>query len=350
MTMPAKDLKLNEEVLQFVKTQQISEYELVKFLTNWVAHPDDYTDFTSRVITNLSSLNIKLLNELQEKKRFHLVKALCLAVQFAFSSKQWEYMLGREDGAWYWNNHGLFFSSLHGFIPLLNELQWHISRLEQGFTGRIICLEGQSERTFLEVIHFATRYTHFDNHYFVYGGKGAHKNLVYFIRDKNDKGVRVDLAYDGDSNLNDQLPKLRKQVALTGVFRFQRDFESAFPSCLLAGAVTDYLQRYKDKSIFCTEDDVAAMLRESQPFVKLLEGRFGIDVNKVALGELLAIGLLDMGKTDGRVFHGAGPLTGTEISRFMRWVMDWPEDVSPEENETRPEIVFDVDEPQQKDG
>ena len=40
--------------------------------------------------------------------------------------------------------------------------------------------------------------------------------------------------------------------------------------------------------------------------------------------------------------HGAGLLTGTELSKFLRWVMGWPQDVSPSENDDG-DIMFDVD-------
>ena len=97
--MLEEELKLDEEISRFVKSSEISDSDLAGFLTDWAAHPDYYTEFTQRVISNLSALNIKLLNSLDEQKRFHLVKALCITVQVAFSMKQWEDMLGREDGA-----------------------------------------------------------------------------------------------------------------------------------------------------------------------------------------------------------------------------------------------------------
>src|SRR5258708_39844583 len=121
--MLEEDLTLDDEIARFIEQPEISDSELAEFLTKWAAHPDYHTDFTRQVISNLCSLNVKLLNRLDEKKRFHLVKALCITVQLALSMKQWEYMLGRDDGLWYWEHHGLFFSSLHGLIPPLNELQ-----------------------------------------------------------------------------------------------------------------------------------------------------------------------------------------------------------------------------------
>jgi hypothetical protein len=123
--MLEEELELNKAIAEFVKPPEIS-----------------YTDFTARVIKNLSVLNLKLLNKLGEGMLFHLLNALCLTTRIALDMKQWEYMLGRKDGAWYWNNHGLFFSSLHSLIPSLNALHKHVSEIEQGFTGGIICLGG----------------------------------------------------------------------------------------------------------------------------------------------------------------------------------------------------------------
>jgi hypothetical protein len=339
-TMLEEELKLNDAITEFVKPSEITEAELERFLTDWAAHPDHYVLFTARVVKNLSALNVKLLNEFGEGKRFHLVKALCLAVEIAFSMREWEYMLGREDGASYWNNHGLFFSSLHGFIPRLNALQKHVSEIEHGFTGRIIYLEGQSEFSFLELLHLGSRLLHFGNHYFVYGGKGAHQNLVYHIKDKNEKGVRVDLAYDGDSNFSNQVKKLQQQVTIHRVFRFERDFECAFPPEMLAAAITAYLKRFKDERVLVSIDVIKGMLAESKPFVKVVEEGYGVSISKPTLGELLAIELLKLSERDYRVLQGAGSITGTEVSRFLRFVMDWPEEVSSEENAPEGDVAF----------
>ncbi|WP_433971047.1 hypothetical protein [Tunturiibacter lichenicola] len=340
--MREEDLELDDAIEKFAAQAEISDSALVAFLTNWAAHPDYYTDFTQQVISNLSELNVTLLNKLDLRKRFHLVKALCITVQLAFSMKEWEGMLGRKDGAWYWEKHGLFFSSLHGLIPPLNELQSQIAAIGEGFTGRIICLEGDSERIFLELLHYATRISQLDNHYFVYGGKGAHQNLVLYIKDKNQKGVRVDLAYDGDSNLQVTIPKLQQTVAINSVFRFERDFEAAFPPFVLSPTLTDYLKEHTDKPTQCSVQEVAEMLRDPRPFVKVVQSRFAININKVIFGRLLALEILSLSDKDHRVLHGAGLLTGTELSKFLRWVMGWPQDVSSAENDDG-EIMFEVD-------
>ena len=343
--MLEEELKLNNAIAEFIKTPQITSDELMDFLTQWVVHPDYYTDFTARVVRNLAALNMKLLNELESGKRWHLVKSLCVAVEIAFSIKQWEFMLGREDGASYWDNHPLFFSSLHCFIPSLNTLQRHISKLEQGFTGRIICLEGESERSFLDLLHLGSRLLQFDNEYFVYGGKGAHQNLALYVKDKNEKGVRVDLAYDGDSNFTSQLSKLQHQVMIHRVFRFERDFEAAFPPEMLAGAVTEYLKRFKDESQIFSVYDVTATLADPKPFVKVVEARCGISVNKPTLAEFLAVELLKMSDSDDKVLQGEGLIAGTELSHFLRFVMDWPEEISAEGNAPESEIMFDRENP-----
>jgi hypothetical protein len=341
--MLEEDLKLDDEIEKFTRQAEISDSQLALFLTKWAAHPDYHTDITQRVISNLSSLNVALLNKLDREKRFHLVKALCITVQLAFSMKQWEYMLGRKDGPWYWEGHGLFFSSLHALIPPLNELQSQIAAIGEGFTERLICLEGESERAFLEFLHLATRFFNLDNQYFVYGGKGAHQNLVHFIRDKNAKGVRVDLAYDGDSNLSDQIPKLRNQVTVNSVFRFDRDFEAAFPPCLLATALTAYLKEFKDKSLSCSAEDISEMLKDARAFVRVVEKKFEVNINKVSFGRFLALEVLRQSDKDDRVLQGAGALTGTELSKFLRWTMGWPLEVPPKENEGDSDIFFEAD-------
>jgi hypothetical protein len=343
--MLEEELKLNNAIAEFIKSPQITSDELMDFLMHWVVHPDDYIDFTARVVRNLATLNVKLLNELESGKRWHLVKSLCMAVEIAFSIKQWEFMLGRDDGASYWDGYPLFFSSLHCLVPSLNTLQRHISSLEQGFTGRVICLEGASERSFLDLLHLGSRLLQFDNTYFVYGGKGAHQNLVLYVKDKNEKGVRVDLAYDGDSNFTNQIDKLQQQVTIRRVFRFERDFEAAFPPEMLARAVTEYLKRFKDESQMFSVEDVRATLADPTPFVKVVEARFSISVNKPKLAEFLAVELLKMSDIDDKVLQGEGLIAGTELSRFLRFVMDWPEEIPIDGNAPETEIMFDQGNP-----
>lgn len=345
-----EELELNEAIAELIKKPKISQEELAAFLHRWAAHPDHYTEFTARVVTNLSALNTNLLSELGLVKRFHLVKALCLAVEIAFSMKQWEYMLGRKDGAWYWNNYGLFFSTLHCLIPSLNSLQKHISEIGVGFAGRIVCLEGPSEHSFLELLHLGSRLMHFDHQYFVYGGKGALQNLVYYVKDKNDKGVRVDLAYDGDSNFSDQIEKLQQQVTISKVFRFDRDFEASFPHEVLAAACTEYLNRFKQESKAISVEDVGVLLESPKPFVKAAEQKYAISISKPTLGELLAVEVLRLSQRDHRVLQGAGLITGTELSRFLRFVMDWPTEVSAEENEPTGDVVFDQSDANEESG
>lgn len=345
--MLEEELELAEATAEFVQSQSISADGLREFLVEWAGHPDHYVDFTKQVATNLATLNVALLNELSVDKRLHLVKALILTVKIAFDMKVWEYMLGRKDAAWYWDKHGLFFSSLHSLIPQLNDLQKHISELEHAysFTGRLVYLEGDSERAFLERLHLETRTIQLDNQYFVYGGTGAlRENLRFHIRDKNEKGVRVDLAYDGDSNFGNQIVKLQRQVKIHRVFRFDRDFESAFPPEMLARAIAAYLRHFKEAVIDISREDVEAMLKESKPFVKVVEENYEVSITKPFLGELLAIELLKLSRRDHRVLNGTGSIVGTELSRFLRFIMDWPEEISAEENTSDDDIAFDLPE------
>jgi hypothetical protein len=336
-----EEIKLNEAIAHFVETPSISGDALSQFLTVRVAHPDYYTDFTGRVIKNLSALNVHLLNELPQEKRFHLLKALCLTVEIAYSMKMWEFMLGRKDGAWYWNKHGLFFSTLHNFIPLLNSLQKQIAAIGQGFTGRIACLEGPTEERFLELLHFGTRLFNFNVPYFVYGGKGAHQNLVYYIQDKNEKELRVDLAYDGDSNFSKQVSNLQRKVAIGRLFKFARDFEAAFPPEMLAAAVTEYVRRFVDPRSKCSVEEAKILLADRKTFVKAAEERYKVSISKPTLGELLAFEFLKLAERDHRVLHGTGAIAGSELSRFIRFIMDLPEEVSEVENAPDVDASFD---------
>jgi len=43
--------------------------------------------------------------------------------------------------------------------------------------------------------------------------------------------------------------------------------------------------------------------------------------------------------------NGAGLIARTELSRFLRFVMDWPEEVSANENATDDDIPLDLSDP-----
>jgi hypothetical protein len=181
-----------------------------------------------------------------------------------------------------------------------------------------------------------------DNEYFVYGGVGAlRENLRHLIHDNNAKGIRVDLVYDGDSNFADQIGKLQKHVKIRRVFRFDRDFENAFPAEILAAAVTGYLRKFKDAAVEVSQKDVETMLNDRKPFVKVVEARYEVSVKKPFLGEFLAIELLKLSTRDRRVLNGTGLIAGTELSRFLRFAMDWPEELSENDAATDDDVTFD---------
>lgn len=64
-------------------------------------------------------------------------------------------------------------------------------------------------------------------------------------------------------------------MTISRLFRFDRDFEAAFPPELLAGAVTGYLGQFKDESSTCSLEDIKNMLAESEPFVRVVEKSTG---------------------------------------------------------------------------
>lgn len=179
------------------------------------------------------------------------------------------------------------------------------------------------------------------------------QNLVHLIKDKNAKGVRVDLAYDRDGKtLNDKgVAKLRKQVIITREFAFAHDFEAAFPPEILAPAVTDYLKKYKDKALECSVADVAVLLAkrnainkaDRKALVAAIQEKYDISISKPQLAEFIFVHFAELGKQDDRIFMGAGKITGTEVSKFLRFVIDWPEDVCPAENEDPGEVCFPED-------
>lgn len=355
--MLIEQIERYEAIKEFVKTPSLTEKDFIDFLTKWAGHPDYYADVTGRVIKNLAVLNIKLLNELTEEKRFSLVNAVCLAVDLVMEFKQWEYMLSREDGDWYWNNYGLIFAGLHLLIPSLNELQKSISDIAPYFTGRIICVEGPSEHVFLNLLYGFSRISQYNVPRWVYGGKDAKKNLVHYMRDKNHKGVRVDLAYDRDGSILDDkdVQNLDKQVTIQRKFAFSHDFESSFPPELLSAAVTDYLKKFKDATLECSVSDVEALLKRGEgpkkqrkAFVAAVEENYDIEISKPQLAEFLFIHFAELGTKYDPVFTGAGEITGTELSKFLRFVMDWPEEVSPEENDPGAPAFFPSDTDKQK--
>jgi len=138
------------------------------------------------------------------------------------------------------------------------------------------------------------------------GGAGSlRENLRFHIQDKNEKGVQVDLAYDGDSNLRNQIDKLQKQVRIRRVFKFDRDFESAFPAEMLVAAVTAYLKHFKDAAIEVSVEGVDEMLKHRKPFVQV-EARYEVSIKKPHLGKLLAIELLKMSDRDHRRIERSG--------------------------------------------
>ena len=72
----------------------------------------------------------------------------------------------------------------------------------------------------------------------------------------------------------------------------------------------------------------------------MIEERYSVSIDKPFLGDFLAIEILRLSRRDPRVLHGGGLLRGTEISRFLRFIMDWSEEEAAGEPDD--EIYFDV--------
>ena len=91
--MLEEDLKLNEEIEKFTRQTEISDSELVAFLTKVVCSPRllhrpyPASHFESHFAKRQPPQQTGYEEAVSSRK------ALCTTVQLAFSMKQWEYML-----------------------------------------------------------------------------------------------------------------------------------------------------------------------------------------------------------------------------------------------------------------
>ncbi len=245
-------------------------------------------------------------------------------LKFSFAVKVWESRFSRDDSAQQWADKPLVFVWASELIEPLEALQKALADIDPKLAQRrVVLVEGQTEANFVSTIQNNSNLLNFDFSLYVYEGKAQVANLVHYIRERNRQGVRVDLCYDSDGQTDSFLEKL----ALSGCsvesrFRFQRDFEAAFPPELLHTAAHEYLRRYTNVPADSLSSlTVTDLLAQSKPFVRAFEEHFKISVSKPQLGVLLAEAV----RRSGAVWDGAVKTAEecSEIAKFLRFVMLW---------------------------
>lgn len=284
------ELDQDKVIRKFIKDYpHPSKDDLFNLFYNHFLHPDIETEFTHKVAKNAIELAYSYYLTLSNNKRFHFLRALGKLFDSALSIKIWEFQLSRDDASRWWK--GAESTFILGSTHLVESLE--VVRREMGIVQRknlfekIVCVEGQSEFSFINTFYLATRYANFDFSVHNYQGKGEIQNLVHFIKEKNRQGIKVLLSYDKDRQSNSFINGVKKKCTIAKDFGFAKDFEGSFPPKILKYALDEYIKKYTKQKLTIALQDIADLQSGTAPFLVLFKKKFNISINKVKLGKIL---------------------------------------------------------------
>lgn len=310
----------NVAIKRFAEAETVTSCELSRFLRKWGGHPDYEVEYIDRVIDSLVDLNVQYSVGLASTERFDHLKALVKAVEVAFRMKRWEWDLQRKT---FWRGYPLFFAGLSGMIEDLEAIRFHAAKLTPIFTPRVVLVEGESEKEFIEALQRAIGLADLRFETFTLGGSGALGSLAPYATEKRRTGTRLYICYDGDGNgaaAKQKREKLNRTLSPDGIFIFARDFESAFPADVMSDALNLYESRVLERAGLWSAPQIEELHKNPLPFAKALEQHSGLSINKRELGRLLAEVLINRDRTDIDVCYGKGWIEDFEIARFLAFL------------------------------
>lgn len=286
------ELEQDKAIRDFIKkNKHPSKDDLFNLFYDYFLHPDFETEFTHKVTKNIIEISYNYYLSLSDRKKFHFLRALAKLFDVALSMKIWEFQLSRDDATWYWKGVPLYFLSLTHLTKPLETLRREIGIVDKKrLYSKIVCVEGESESNFIRTLYLTTRASNFDFSVYNYQGKGEVKNLVHFIKEKNRQGIRVFVSYDKDRQSDSFIKRIKKKCEVERFFGFKKDFESSFPLKVLEFAVKEYIKRYvkiKSGKKRLNSKDIQDLLKQPQPFIKVLEQKYNLKINKVRFGSIL---------------------------------------------------------------
>lgn len=281
-----------KEIKKFTNIEKPDKDALYNLFFEFL-HPDDEREFMLQVLKNVVEVTHSYYLGLGKKDRLHFLRAVSQLLEAAFSLKNWEFMLSRKDGDWFWKGLPLFFSPLSRLAEPLGKMGRELNLITNNRLYRhIVLVEGEGEGCFLDTLKALIHSSPFDRPFYAYQGKAQIQNLIHYIREKNNQGVEVYLSFDKDTQSTSFLSKIKSKCRIRKVFGFRVDFESSFPPELLTDALLAYQKKYLKSNLKITVKDIRDILTKRQSFAYAIKIKYGFSLNKkhfaIILGKLLS--------------------------------------------------------------
>jgi len=211
-------------------------------------------------------------------------------------------------------------------IKSLEELRYNgLAYNEKSTHETTLAVEGESEFNFLKYIQENLGYANFNVDVYNYAGKGQIVSLARYINEKNRQGIKVSIVcdIDGNSQTTDSfLKKLKEKCTVNSEFKFKRDFENAIPPEINLEAINKYLSVYKATIKSLQLKDVESCLSAKKPYIKALEEKLNISIDKVKLAEIYGDIFIYIIKWNWhKIFNGKDQNFDYEIFDFLRFVI-----------------------------
>jgi len=118
------------------------------------------------------------------------------------------------------------------------------------------------------------------------------------------------------------LKKLKEKCTVNSEFKFKRDFENAIPPEINLEAINKYLSVYKATIKSLQLKDVESCLSAKKPYIKALEEKLNISIDKVKLAEIYGDIFIYIIKWNWhKIFNGKDQNFDYEIFDFLRFVI-----------------------------
>lgn len=316
-----------KQIQQFlINKPKPTKLQVYNFFDYSFINTEYYPEFVQQVLNNALDVTFHVFEKLSKKRKLFYLKSIANLIDVALSLKLWEFQLSRKDATWWWKGTINYYLYPSGMIKSLEELRYNGLAYNPKSTHEItLAVEGESELTFLKYIQENLGYANFNVETYCYKGKNQIVSLSRYIDEKTRQGIKVNIVcdVDGNSQVTDSfLNKLKGKCTVNSEFKFKRDFENSIPPIINLEAINKYLNVYKPTVKSLKLNDIEVALASKKPYIKVLEEKLNISMDKIKLAEIYGDIFIHIIKWNWhKIFNDKDQNFDYEIYDFLRFVV-----------------------------
>ena len=321
------DIAQEKQIQKFlIDNPDPNKLQVYNFFDYNFINTEYYPEFVQQVLNNALDVTFHIFEKLTKKKKLFYLKSIANLIDVALSIKLWEFQLSRKDAARWWKGTTNYYLYTSGMIKSLEELRYNgLAYNPKSTHETILAVEGESEFIFLKYIQENLCYANFNVAIYNYDGKSQIVSLARYINEKNRQGIKVNIVCDTDGNSQATVSfmnKLKEKCTVNSEFKFKRDFENSITLKVNLEAINKYLSVYKPTVKSLLLKDIEVALSDKKPYIKSLEEKLNISIDKVKLAEIYGDIFTHIIKWNWhKIFNDKDPNFDYEIYDFLRFVV-----------------------------